>query len=335
MLPNVFYALQGPVFDAMLTGKPYPVRGALVQGSNPLLTCPHAQKVADALLSLDFLVVSDMFMTPTAALADVLLPAATYLESDSIAAPPYAMPVISVQQKVTRIGECRSDYEILSALARGLGQGEHFWETEEGCLDFILRPAGLAFRDLRERGFVEGTKLYRSFRERGFATPSKKVELYSAQLQSWGFDPLPRYGLLDGIQSKDIPETTALSFTSWKHAPFRHSGGRQITSLRARHPEPVVVIHPDTARRAGIAEGERVIVRTANGSIAQIACFSDDIDPDVIALDHGWWFPENTEENLFSWDRANTNILTDDAHPCGKEMGTPRLRGIPCTIGRT
>jgi anaerobic selenocysteine-containing dehydrogenase len=332
MLPNVFYALQGPVFDAMLTGVPYPVRGAFVQGSNPLLTYPHARKVAEALLSLEFMVVADMFMTPTAAIADVVLPAATYLESDSIAAPPYAMPVISVQQKTTSIDECRSDYATLSAIAGALGQGEHFWKTEEECLDFILRPAGLAFRDLRERSFIEGTRLYESYRNTGFATPSKKVELYSAQLKSWGFDPLPEYRPTSDAPCEGSSGTSALLFTSWKHAPFRHSGGRQIESLRARHPEPVVLVHPDTARVAGIGNGEPLIVRTAQGSIIQKASYSVDIDPGVIAIDHGWWFPENTEDYLFSWDRANTNILTDDAGPCGREMGTPRLRGIPCTI---
>ena len=108
-------------------------RGAFVQGSNPLLTYANTRKVKDALSALDFLVVSDIFMTPTAALADVVLPAATYLEWNSIMAAPYAYPVISAQRKVTRIPECRSDYEILSAIAGGLGQSEHFWKTEEEC----------------------------------------------------------------------------------------------------------------------------------------------------------------------------------------------------------
>jgi anaerobic selenocysteine-containing dehydrogenase len=334
LLPNVFYALQPPVLDAMLTGKPYPVRGGLVQGSNPLLTYPNARKVRDALGSLDFLVVSDMFMTPTAAIADVVLPAATFLECNSISAPPYAYPVVSAQRKVTRIPECRSDYEILRAIARGLGQGEHFRETEEEFLDFILRPSGLTFDDLCGRGFIEGEKLCRSYLETGFATPSKKVELYSARLKSWGFDPLPDYRFSDDVRDDAFSGTPLLTLTSWKRAPFRHSDGRQIDSLRAAHPAPLVVMHPDTAFRAGIAEGDPVVIRASNGSIVQKACFSSDIDRGVIFVDYGWWFPEAGEAELFSWDRANANILTDDAPPYGREMGTPGLRGIPCTIAR-
>lgn len=334
LLPNVFYALQPPVLDAMLTGKPYPVRGGFVQGSNPLLTYPNARKVKDALSALDFLVVSDMFMTPTAALADVVLPAATFLECNSISAPPYAYPVVSAQRKVTRIPECRSDYEILRAIAQGLGQGEHFRETEEEFLDFILRPSGLTFDDLCGRGFIEGEKLDRSYREAGFATPSKKVELYSARLNAWGFDPLPDYRFSDDFEHDAFSGTPLLSLTSWKRAPFRHSDGRQIDSLRAAHPEPLVVMHPDTAFKAGIAEGDPVVIRASSGSIVQKACFSGDIDRGVIFVDYGWWFPETGEAELFSWDRANANILTDDAPPYGREMGTPRLRGIPCTIAR-
>ncbi len=334
LLPNVFYALQPPVLDAMLTGKPYPVRGGFVQGSNPLLTYPNARKVKDALSALDFLVVSDMFMTPTAALADVVLPAATFLECNSISAPPYAYPVVSAQRKVTRIPECRSDYEILRAIAQGLGQGEHFRETEEEFLDFILRPSGLTFDDLCGRGFIEGEKLDRSYRETGFATPSKKVEIYSARLNAWGFDPLPDYRFSDDFEDDAFSGTPLLSLTSWKRAPFRHSDGRQIDSLRAAHPEPLVVMHPDTAFKAGIAEGDPVVIRASSGSIVQKACFSSDIDQGVIFVDYGWWFPETVEAELFSWDRANANILTDDAPPYGREMGTPRLRGIPCTIAR-
>jgi len=334
LLPNVFYALQPPVLDAMLTGKPYPVRGGLIQGSNPVLSYPNAGKVKEALSSLDFLVVSDMFMTPTAALADVFLPSATYLEWNSISAPPYAYSVVSAQRRATRLPECRSDYEILHAIARGLGQGEYFWEREEECLDFILGPSGLTFDELCKIGFIEGKRLYGSYLDGGFATPSKKVEIYSAQLKSWGFAPLPDYRLSGDMGRDSSSEGPSLWLTSWKPAPFRHSDGRQIDSLRAAHPEPLVIIHPDTALKPGIAEGDRVVIGSRKGSIVQKAAFSSDIDPAVVFVDYGWWFPETEESELFSWDRSNANVLTDDAPPYGREMGTPRLRGIPCTIAR-
>lgn len=193
LLPIAFYALPQGIIKAIIYGDPYPVRAAYVQGCNPLLSYSNAQEVYQALLNLDFLAVTDMFMTPTAALADIVLPVTTYLEFNSIVAPPYSLAVALVQQKVTRVGECHSDYEILRDLARKLGQGEYFWDTEEQCLDYILAPSGTTFDEFRKIGMLAGNTQYQTYQSQGFATPSGKVELYSGRLREWGFDPLPTY----------------------------------------------------------------------------------------------------------------------------------------------
>jgi len=139
-LPLVRYVQPYAVVTAMVEHNPYRIAAAYVQGANPLLTYSNAQRTADALGRLDFLAVADMFMTPTAALADVVLPVASYLECDSIVTPPYSYPVLSVQRAVTRIHDCRSDYEILRGLAEKLGMEEDFWPTEEACLDAVRNP---------------------------------------------------------------------------------------------------------------------------------------------------------------------------------------------------
>jgi anaerobic selenocysteine-containing dehydrogenase len=328
LLPNVFYALQRNVLDAMIEGNPHPVRAGYVQGSNPLLSYPNAKKTYQALMGLDFLAVSDMFLTPTAALADIVLPSVTYLESDSIVAPPYSFPVVSVQQKVTLIPDCRSDFEILSALARKMGFGEDFWNTEEECLNVILKPAGITFDELRTIGLLNGAKDYRRYERKGFATPSDKVEIYSERLKKWGFDPLPIYRESAITTNSDYP----LTLTSMKRAPFRHSGGKQIPSLRKLHPEPIVLIHPETGKKNGITDGSWVVIEAALGRITQKATFDSAIDPGVVCVDYGWWTPESSEEKLFGWQDSNVNILIDDGIAVGREMGTPRLRGIPCRI---
>ena len=99
--------------------------------------------------------------TPTAVLADIVLPVATYLECDSIGATLSNYPVAQVQQKVVEIGECWSDYKILSELANRLGFGEYFWESEEKCLDAILKPIGLTFDEFRKVAVISGNKQYR------------------------------------------------------------------------------------------------------------------------------------------------------------------------------
>lgn len=328
LLPNVFYALQQNVLDAMITGKPYPIRAGYVQGSNPLLSYPNAKKTYESFMSLDFLAVSDMFITPTAALADVVLPSVMYLEFDSVVAPPYSFPVVSIQQKTTRIPDCRSDFEVLRDLAVTMGYGDDFWNTEEECLDMILKPAGITFREFRNIGFLEGTKEYRRFEQKGFATPSGKVEIFSERLKEWGFDPLPCFR----EQIAPFDPAFPLVMTTMKRGPYRHSGGKQIPSLRKLHPEPVVLINPETGKKLGIEDNGWVIIETSLGRITQKAAFDSSIDPGTICADYGWWTPEASPISLFGWQDSNVNIIVHDGPAVGREMGTPQLRGIPCRI---
>jgi anaerobic selenocysteine-containing dehydrogenase len=330
LLPTLFYALPQAVIEAMITSEPYPVKTAFIQGCNPLLTYPDARKVHRALKGLDFLTVTDHFLTPTAALADIVLPVATYLEFDSIVTAPYSLAVTSVQQTVTKIPECRSDYEILAGLARKLGFGESFWESEEACLDYILAPAGITFAEFKHIAVLEGRPQYRPYVQKGFPTPSGKAELVSARLKAGGFDPLPRFEGDLREQDGNFP----LLLTSGKNAPFRHSGGRQIASLRKLAKEPLLVIHPKTAADHAIAEGDHVTIETSTGRITQKAMFNKEIDPRVVYADFAWWFPEMGRQCLYAWDQANINIIIGDEPPYGKEMGTPTLRAIPCRIAR-
>jgi anaerobic selenocysteine-containing dehydrogenase len=334
LLPTVSYSLFQDAINAILYGNPYPARAAFFQGSNTLLTHSNAQEEYQALLKLDFLAVADMFMTPTAALADIVLPVTTYLEFDGIIAPPYSLPVASVQQKITRVGECRSDYEILRDLAKRLGLGEYFWDTEEQCLDFILAPCGLSFNEFRNIGVLMGIKQYRSYQSEGFPTPSGKVELYSSKLKEWGFDPLPVYyePPETPYSSPELAIEYPLVLTTGKREHYRHSGGRQIASLRREQPDPVTYINPQTAGSLGIADGDWVYVETRRGRIKQRAALLPDIDPRVVVVDYAWWFPEDGPGDLYGWTKSNVNILTDDQPPFNREVGSPNLRGFLCKV---
>jgi anaerobic selenocysteine-containing dehydrogenase len=334
LLPIFPDVLPQDVIKAVLHEDPYPIRAAYVQGCNPLITYSHAQETRRALLKLDFLAVADMFLTPTAGLADVVLPVATYLEFDGIVAPAYSMPAALVQQGVTRLGECCSDYEILRDLARRLGLGEYFWDTEEQCLDTILAPSGLSFDELRKVGCLIGSRQYRAYQSQGFPTASGKVELYSSQLKEWGFDPLPTYyeGPETPYSAPELVQEYPLVLTSGKRGCYRHSGGRQIASLRGNQPEPITYIHPDTARRLGIADGDWVHIETKRGRIQQRAMLSSDIDPRVVKVDYAWWFPEDGAADLYGWAKSNINVLTDNQPPFNTEVGASNMRGLLCRV---
>ncbi len=335
LLPILYYSLPQTIVRAILDDNPYPVRAAYIQAANPMTHYPNAIETHQALNKLDFSVVADFFMTPTAMLADVVLPAATYLEYDSVEQP-WDFPIASVQQKVTQIGHCRSDGEILNELAKKMGFKAHVWEDMHQPLDLILKTAGVTFDEFRKVGYFIGEKKYRHYEKKGFDTPSRKVELYSSTLKEWGYDPLPVYHeppetlLSEPEFAGDYP----LVMTSRKDTVFRHSGGRQILSLRKQKPEPTVKIHPATAAKLKIKENDWVDISTRRGSIRQKAHFDDRLHPKTIAVDYAWWFPEKKDSYLFGWDEANINILTSNRPPFNREMGSPCFRGIFCKISK-
>jgi anaerobic selenocysteine-containing dehydrogenase len=327
------YILPQSIVKAIMEEKSCPIRVAYIQACNPLLTYSNAQRTYQALGKIPFIVVADMFMTPTAALADIILPISSYLEFNSIVAPPY-YPVAQVQQKVSQIGECRSDFEMLNELAKRVGLGEYFWDNEKQFLDAILKPVGLTFDEFRKVGVITQSKQYRLYEANGFPTPSSKVELYSEQLKEQGFDPLPTYyePPETPYSEPELAREYPLIFTSCKSGYYRHSGGRQIVSLRGNHPGPVTYIHHQTARELGIKDGDWVYIETKRGRVKQQASLTTDIDLRVVFVDYAWWFPEKGVSDLYGWVESNVNILTNDEPPFNREMGSSNLRGILCKV---
>ena len=335
-LPMVFYSLPQSIFAAILTNKPYPIKAAFVQGANLLNSLPGSREAFEALRKLDFLVVSDLFLTPTAELADIVLPVASYLEINSVHEGEF-MLATTVIQKVAEIGECRSDYEIYRGLARKMGLEKYFSMSDGEMLDFLLKPTGLTFDEFRKVGVVSGSKEYRRHERTGFDTPSGKVELYSDRLAQWGFDPLPVYRepLESPVSAPELTERYPFVLTCRKLATFMHTQGRMIESLRRVSPEPRVYIQKDTANRLGIGEGDWVFIETMHGRIKERASLVSALDPRVIVADNGWWFPERDAGSLHGWAESNYNILTHGGKPWSREMGSPTLRGIVCNVSKT
>jgi anaerobic selenocysteine-containing dehydrogenase len=322
------------VYNAILTGKPYPVRAILLQASNPVVTRPNAKMVYKALSQVEFLSVADFFLTPTAELADIFLPSATWLEVDYTGGFFFRWGYIFPRKKIVQIGECKSDFEIWNELGRRMGQKQ--WGANHiGDLDQILAPAGLTWADIRDKPFLRGEVRYRKYLEKGFSTPTRKVELYCTIFEKWGYDPLPTY--------KEVPESPVSNPKVAKEYPyilitgprspvFFHSEHRMIPWLRECHPDPMIDIHPDTAKKHGIKEGDWVYIETPRGRIKQRARMLPGINPQVVCIQHGWWFPEiKTPDH--GWDQSNSNILTDnDPKTLDIAFGASNLRTLMCKI---
>jgi len=318
----------GLLIRTILDEEPYAVRAVYIQASNPVISYAGSQDVVTALKKLDFLMVSDLFMTPTAALADLVLPVATNMEFNDIGQ--YAMVhgyVEARPQLVEPRGECWSDIKIINELGKRLGLEEYFWAHIDDCLDEILAPSGLTYEAFCERGLLKGEKRYRKYREKGFSTPSGKVELYSSIMEKGGYDPLPTADLEEREDNR-FP----LILTSAKSKYFFHTAYRGIESLRNRAGAPAVRINPQTAGAYAIAEGDHVEVASSAGTARFRAILTDAVLRGVVMADYGWWFPEAGEQGLFHWKESNINMLTSGTPPFNPVLGTPQLRSIPCVV---
>ncbi len=318
------------IVKAILTEKPYPIRMMYIQGGNPLLSYANSMETFEAMKKLHFLAVSEIFLTPTAQLADIVLPAATNFEFDDIGH--FGLPhgfILARPKIVEPMGESWPDSKILNELGKRLGYGQYFWKDMRECLDEILNPVGMTYDDFKSIGILKGKWEYRGYEKKGFNTPSGKVEIYSQQLKEWEYDPLPSY--------QDLPESPLLKeypliFTSAKDPFYFHSAYRNISSLRKLSPEPIVLIHPDTAAHLGIDEGDWVSVETKQGTIRQKAKLNTEIDPRVVVISFGWWFPERNDLELSGWKESNLNILTNNDPPYDPAIGSTSLRAVPCRI---
>ena len=324
------------LLQAMREGKPYPVKAFLVFGNNTLTTYANSSDVYDALMKLDFMVCADLFMTPTAELADIVLPAAAWPELDQLVGlPTVAANVVLAQQKAVQIGECKSDEEMFVALARRM-KLPLCTEPVKDVLDAQLAAGGLdvTFDELKQKGFIKVPFKYRKYLDGGFKTPTGKIELYSTRFEQMGYSPLPYYE--EPPESPISAPGIAAQFplvltTGGRISFFFNSEHRQIDRLRKAQRDPVAEIHPETAAQLGIVNGAWMWIETKRGRMRQKAKLTDGIDPRVIHVQHGWWFPEQQGPEYGVWT-SNANLLTDNQPPYDPAMGTYQLRALLCRV---
>jgi len=324
-------------WDAILTGKPYPVRALMLHGTNPVMTRANAREVYAALQKVEFLSVADFFLTPTAELADIVLPASTWLEFDDIGNFIFRNGWVAARPAIAQVGECRPDHLMFMELGKRVGQSDK-WQDIVSDLNNILQPSGIRWPEFLEGGILQGKTEYRKHEKKGFPTPTGKVELYSTIMEQWGYDPLPQF--------REVPESPVsrpdllkdfpyVLITGARTPTFFHSKHRMVPWLREAHPDPLVEIHPDTAARHDIKDGDWVWIEGTRGRVRQRARLTAGIDPRVIAAEHAWWYPEDKDDPGHGWDRSNINILTDNAlSGHDPAMGATNLRVLLCRVYR-
>lgn len=332
------------LYRAVLEGQPYAVRGLVNFGSNLLLSHADGRWGRQALAALDFFVHMDLFMNPTAELADVVLPVASAFESEALKigfeVSQEAQTRVQLRRRVVAPrGEARSDSRIVFALACRLGLGEHFWEGDlEAAYRFQLGPSGIDLEALRARPGGLCLPLqphYRKFARleqgapTGFNTPTRKIELYSETLLEHGYPPLPGYEepAVSPLSRPDLAGRYPLILTCAKHALFCESQHRGLPALRKQARDPEVELHPEAAARRGIHPGDWVQVETPQGSVRARARLNPTLNPRVACGQHGWWqaCPEIGAPGFdpFGPEGANFNLLI------GSEAVDPISGSVP------
>ena len=313
---------------AVLENDPYPVRAYYGMCTNPLVAWADSQATYDAFMSLDFVAVADIFMTPTAALADIVFPVAHQFEMNDIGHYGIGHGMVLARPKIVDPPEeCWPDMKILNELGKRISAREYWPDDHETFLEDLLRPAGLTYRQFVARGYLKGPDQFKLYEKEGFRTPTGKVELKLSTAEKFKLKPLPEFTGLPEEDDADYP----LVLISAKSRYYLISSYRWIARLREKRPRPTVEIHPDTAAGCGIRDGDAVVIETKYGHVTQTARVTDIVHPRVISAALGWWFPEGDPQAQFEWRESNFNMLTSGKR-LGKEFGTPNLKNLPCRI---
>jgi anaerobic selenocysteine-containing dehydrogenase len=283
-----FHAIALP--RAVLEKDPYEIKALISLGASLITSWPQSSLWRKSLGALDFLVCVDRQWTADMAYADIILPAATYYETQS-----YMIfdSVFRIRERLIKpVGEARSDFFILAELARRLGYGHLYPQTEEELIEYILASSGFSPEDARNSGGVlriprvmdqykkwEKGSL-RADGKPGFETPSGKFEIASSILEEYGYDPLPVY-----IEPRESPVSRPDAYPEFplifnsgaRHNVDLHALHHSIPGLARERPVPTVMINIDDARRRGITSGDKVMIRTPRGRVEMYAIATDEI----------------------------------------------------------
>ncbi len=342
-------------YTAALEGRPYRPRALVSFGSNLLMAHGDSARGRDALQTLDFHVHLDLFMTPTAEQADIVLPVTSAFEAEGMMVgfeiSQEAQSLVQLRTPlVPPVGEARPDIEVIFDLAARLGLGEHFFD---GSVDagwaHQLAPSGVTLQQLRAD--PAGVRVPLQTRHRkyeaagddglpaGFATPTRRIELYVESFLDVGQPPVPTFTepALSPRSRPDLAEEFPLVLTCTKALHFCETQHRQVASLRRHVPDPLMELHPDAATARGIAEGDWVEIRTPKGAVRARAAFNDTLAPDVVSGQHGW-FEACEELDLpgfppFGPGSANLNLVLNQT-PSDPISGSSPLRAQVCDVTR-
>jgi anaerobic selenocysteine-containing dehydrogenase len=271
--------------EALLELRDPPIRALLVAANNPAVTCPDAGKVRRGLCREDlFTVVHDPFLSVTARYADIVLPAATYLETEDLYRSYGSYYLQYAPAAVAPQGEAWSNFRLAQELARRMGLADPVFRLPPEAIARLMlegargRAAALDPAALRATGPLslapEG--------EQEFRTPSGRLEFYSDELAAQGLSPMPDWRP-DPQEERDARRWPLRLLTAPGYFQS-HTAFSGVAFLRRREGPPYCILHPDEARARGLADGDKVRLHNARGAVALALRVGDEVAPGVVLV---------------------------------------------------
>ena len=330
------------------TGKPYPIKVAWMQTTNPLAcTGVDAKRTLDAHMNIETIVYVDLFMTPTSmALADYFLPACTYAERNGLRVGDGAQRAETINKAIEPLGEPRSDMQICLDIGKRISPEAWPWDTVEDMYSDILAETGHTFEEMQELApgyppfeyHMHEKGLLRADGNVGFDTATGRIELWCSMYNNLGLDPLPSYEepVPSPLSTPELCEEYPLVLTTGARLwGMFHSEHRQIPRMRALHPEPLVYVNPKTVADFGVKDGDWVWVENHLGRCKRVVKETPIVNERTASTDHAWWHPEapgELEAGLYDlWDLTVENLLPYD---CGKTGFGANYKNTICKIYR-
>lgn len=307
------------LMNAIEHGKPYPVRALWLSASNMFnqTSANRTRVLGEILPKLEFIAVVDQFMTDTAELADIVLPACSIFEKTDLIA---GMFLQLQRQAVEPRGESKADFDIFAALAGRMGVGGYFDRSPEDYLREMVETdhpllEGITLDRLQNEDAIMLNRPpapYVAFTDFKFKTPSGRIEIYREDLLEHGAQ-LPYYR--EPIEaSPDNPLHRRFPLVLlFSHSRHRiHSSFANLSTMKQQEPEPTVEMHPADAGARGIAPNQLVRVYNQRGHVCLKCRINADLKPGVVVIAEGSWVKDFTDGDPYSLTHEQVSPTSDN-----------------------
>jgi len=299
--------------ERILAGDPYPLKALIISSINPVYSLPGGGRLVEAFDELELIVAIDPFLSETALHADIVLPAASYLETTELWFPTY--PALALRQPVIEPRwESRASQDIIIDVAHAMGLTREFpFADYREFLGLQLAGTGISLARLEEAGFVDLGYRPGSALDAGLKTPSGRIELVSSVLSFSGFSPVPVFEKWPGGEPDDDYPLYLITYK----LPFQTNA---ITGsnpyLAAIQRENLLLMNPRAAARRGVGSGDVVTLESARGAVEVRVELTEGIHPETVALSHHFGHTAFSRVCLHRGVNPNP-VIADGTDPLG------------------